>query len=504
MFVARQPIFDRASQLYAYELLFRSDAIHNQFDNTESVSATTQVIANSLLTIGLENILCGKKAFLNFDRELLEGGLHSALPRETIVLEILESVDPDEQLIATCRDLHQLGYAIALDDFVGHPRFEPLTQIAALIKVDMLSTDKPEQERLIRTYQPRGIGMVAEKVETKEEFEWALRAGYDYFQGYFFARPTVVRGHQIPAGKINCLRLLREIQAPDLDFERLRVIISEDVSLSFKLLRYVNSAIFYRQGETRSISQALARLGEEAIRHWAVLAALPIMAKDKPGELVTHSLVRARFCERLTQSAGVKEHSLGFLMGLFSLLDALIDVPLEEALRQAGVGPTICGALLGTSDKDDPLKDVYTLVCRYEAGDWNGVMSLASKLGIDSTSIRDAYSESTLWAQQALHATSRKANSRRHARHKADGNIHILWEDSTGREKVSIAQLVNVSTHGLQIQMAERVPIHATVSCNDAKRGISGRGSVRYCNQSKGAYLVGLEFSNGNGWREPA
>src|SRR5579864_489997 len=137
VFVARQPIFDRSRHLYAYELLFRSDDVHNEFDNTESGSATTQVIANSLLSIGLENVLCGKKAFVNFDRGLLAAGLHSVLPRETTVLEILESVDPDDELIATCRDLHRLGYAIALDDFVGDPRFEPLTQTATLIKVDM-------------------------------------------------------------------------------------------------------------------------------------------------------------------------------------------------------------------------------------------------------------------------------------------------------------------------------------------------------------------------------
>jgi c-di-GMP-related signal transduction protein len=504
VFVARQPIFDRTRQLYAYELLFRSDDVHNEFDNTESGSATKQVIANSLLSIGLENVACGKKVFLNFDHGLLMGGLHSVLPRETTVLEILESVEPNEELIAACRDLTEQGYTFALDDFVGDPRFEPLTEIAKLIKVDMRTTTKPEQERLLRTYQPLGVAMVAEKVETHEEFEWAKKAGYDYFQGYFFARPAVLRGHQIPAGKVNCLRLLREMQFADLNFEKLREIISADLSLSYTLLRFVNSALFARVGEIQSIAHSLAVLGEEAIRHWAALAALPILAKDKPGELVTHSLVRARFTERLAQLANVSEHGQGFLVGLFSLLDALMDVPLEEALRQAGVGPAISGALLGTEGQDSPLRNVYTLVCYYEAGDWKAVSVAASKLAIQPKCIGEAYSESTLWAQQALHATVRKANSRRHVRHGVQGAITVLWEDTAGHEKVTTAQLINVSVSGLQLQMTERLPVQTAVSCNAPKIGVSGRGVVRYCNPSKGKYLIGLEFTNGTGWREPA
>ncbi len=504
VFVARQPIFDRTRQLYAYELLFRSGDVHNEFDGTDSSSATTQVIANSLLTFGLENVACGKRIFVNFDHSLLMGGLHAILPKETTVLEILETVEPNPELIAACQDLTEQGYTFALDDFVDQPNFEPLTQIAKLIKVDMRTTAKGEQERLLRTYRPRGIAMVAEKVETHEEFEWAKSAGYDYFQGYFFARPAVLRGHQIPAGKVNCLRLLREMQFEDLNFERLHAIVSADLSLSYKLLRYVNSALFARVGEIQSINHSLAVLGEDAIRHWAALAALPVLAKDKPGELVTHSLVRARFCERLAQLANVSEHGRGFLVGLFSLLDALIDVPLEEALHQAGVGPAICGALLGTEGQLGPLRDVYTLVCHYEAGDWKAVSATAAKLAIQPASIGEAYSESTLWAQQALHATVRKANSRRKVRHGVQGTIQVLWEDSKGREQITMAQLLNVSVSGLQLQIADRIPPHTAVSCSAPKFGVSGRGVVRYCNPSKGKYLIGLEFSNGTGWREPA
>jgi c-di-GMP-related signal transduction protein len=503
VFVARQPIFDRSRELYAYELLFRSDDVDNRFDGTEAGSATTQVIANSLLTIGLENVAGGKKAFLNFDEQLLMGGLHSMLPPEAVVLEILESVGPSDELIAACYELNRQGYTFALDDFVGGQRLEPLTQIAKIIKVDMRATSKPDQERLLETYRPRGITMLAEKVETHEEFEWARNAGYDYFQGYFFARPAVLRAQQIPASKVNCLRLLREMQNSELDYERLTSIISQDVSFSYKLLRYVNSALFARYGETTSISHALARLGEEAIRHWVALAALPVLAKDKPGELVTHSLVRASFCERLSRQAGLAEPGQGFLMGLFSLLDALLDVPLEEALRQTGVEPLISGALLGTS-QNDPLGDVFQLVCRYEAADWKAVSASAAKLDTKASCVGQAYSESTLWAQQALHATTRKTNSRREVRHAVQGSINVMWEDSSGHQQATVAQLLNVSVHGVQLQLSQRLNVQNAVSCSAPKLGISGRGVVRYCNPKQGKYVIGLEFPNGSGWREPA
>ncbi len=504
VFVARQPIFDRACELYAYELLFRSDDLHNQFNATESGSATTQVIANSLLTIGLDNVTGGKKAFLNFDHGLLMGGLHSMLPQEQLVLEILESVEPSDELIAACQELKQQGYTFALDGFVGHPRFAPLTEIAKLIKVDMRTTSRPEQVRLIETYRPQGMAMVAEKVETQEEFEWARNAGYDYFQGFFFARPAMLRARQIPASKVNCLRLLSEMQHAELDYERLRVIISQDVSFSYKLLRYVNSALFARHGEIQSVGHALAILGEEAVRHWVALAALPILAKDKPGELVTHSLVRARFCEQLSQLAGLAQPSQGFLMGLFSLLDALMDVPLEEALHQTGVEPLISGALLGTGAEDDPFRQIFTLVCQYEAADWKAVSASVSKMATKASCVGEAYSESTLWAQQVLNATARKTNSRRHVRHAAQGTMTVMWEDASGREQATLAQLVNVSVRGVQMLLTQRLPIQTAVHCSAPKAGISGRGVVRYCNPKHGKYVIGLEFTNGSGWREPA
>jgi c-di-GMP-related signal transduction protein len=402
VFVARQAIFDRKRQLYAYELLYRSDAGRNQFDGTDAALATRQVISSTMLSIGLENILCGKKAFLNFDHRLLSDGMHLSLPRQSIVIEILETVDPTADLIALCQNIHDQGYVIALDDFVAQPRFEPLTQIANVIKVDFQSTPKVEQERLLRTYQAKGITMLAEKVETDDEFAWARQAGYDLFQGYFFARPVIVSGRQIPAVKTTCLRLLRETQAVDLDFERLEALVGGDVSLTFKLLRYANSALFARREKTRSIARALVVLGEEGIRRWVALATLPMLATAKPSELVTLSIVRARFCERLAQLSGATQPGDAFMMGMFSLLDALVDWPLDEALREVDLGLGVTEALLGTAPEENVLAKLYRLTRRYELGDWSEVEELSQEIGVPAGAVGAAYVESALWAERRL------------------------------------------------------------------------------------------------------
>jgi EAL and modified HD-GYP domain-containing signal transduction protein len=501
VFVARQPIFDRHRQLYAYELLYRASASQSAFDDIDRATATTQVIANTLLTIGVENLLCGKKAFINFDRGLLLGGLHAVLPPEILVIEVLETVEPDAEVLDACRRLCEQGYAFAMDDFVSDPQREPLARLAKVIKVDLLATSRPEQERLLRIYRLLGIAMLAEKVETQEEFEWALGAGYDYFQGYFFARPATVHGQHIPVARFTCLRLLAEVQQIEPDFGRLETLISSDVWLPYSLLLYVNSALFGHATEIRSIKHAMAVLGEEGIRHWAVLAALPPLAKDKPGELVTMSLVRARFCELIAGLARIGQPNVGFLMGLFSLLDALTNLSIEEALAKVHAAPAITGALTGTAPPGDLHLNVYQLICRYEAGDWERVTALAATLDIQTSKIAEAYAEATFWAQQALHATFRKINTRRHVRQSITGELRLLWEDRAGGEGFIPAKLMNVSAEGLQLLISEKLPVPSYVSCNDGKLGIRGRGRVRYCNYVKGKYLIGVEFRGGTGWR---
>lgn len=403
--IARQAIFDRERKVYGYELLYRSNTASSGFDGTAADAATMQVLSNTLMSIGAEKALSGKKAFVNFDHRLLRQEMHRMLPRESIVIEILETVRPTADLIALCQSIAQQGYALALDDFTNEPGWEPLTRIAGVIKVDMRISSRAEQERMLRTYKQRGTLMLAEKVETYAEFEWARQAGYDLFQGYFFARPVVVHSQQIPVVKTSCLRLLREVQQPNVDFERVRQFIRADVALTYKLLRYVNSAMFARRSEIQSVRRALMILGEGGLRRWASLATLPTLATDKPTELLTLSLQRARFCERLAELANAVRPNQAFLMGMFSLLDALIDQPLDEALRSVDVGPEISEALLGIAPEGSFLARLHALVHGYEHADWDAAERLSNLCGIPFGQTGDAYLDSTDWAANVFHQT---------------------------------------------------------------------------------------------------
>jgi c-di-GMP-related signal transduction protein len=403
VFVARQPIFDRNRKVWAYELLYRSCATATRFDGTDATSATRQVISNSVLSLGLDNLLCGKHACINFGRDMLFEDWYSTLPKECTVIELTEDIEPDSDVLETVSRMRQEGYRIALDDFRPGPRMEPLIDLAHVIKVEM-GTPKAQQELMLREFHARGIRMLCEKVETDTDFRWALRAGYDYFQGHFFARPVVMQGKQIPAVKLHCLRLIQEAHRPELDFTRLAALISQDVSFSYKLLRYANSARYGRENKITSIRRALVVLGEYGIRKWIAIAALPTIAGDKPGELVTQSLVRGRFCELLGQASGEGVEDQAFLVGLFSLLDALLDRPLEDTLPELGLAPALDSVLRGQAPEGSVLNNIYQLVRRYEMADWNEVERLAAHLGTPPELVGAAYREALPWADQIDHA----------------------------------------------------------------------------------------------------
>jgi c-di-GMP-related signal transduction protein len=400
VFVARQAILDRRKELYGYELLFRSDPKKNQFDGTEPAFATRQVIANTLFSAGLEGILGGKKGFVNFDRTMLLDDSWLILPKEIAVIEVLETVEPDKLLLDACRRLRARGYTIALDDFVHHARLDPLIKAAHIIKVDVRATSRVEQQRLVRKYGPQGIKMVAEKVETHEEFAWALDIGFDYFQGYFFTKPVVLRGRQTPSWKLSCLRLLQETQREEIDFDKLGGLIKNDVSFSYKLLRFTNSTLFAHSTEIRTIDRALMALGENGTRRWVALAALGGLAKDKPNELIVQSMLRAQFAERLARLAGFSNVQDWFLMGLFSLLDALLDQTIETALREIKLVRRVEEVLLHTALPDDRMAKAYSLICGYETGDWDGLMKLAECIGVKASDVRNEYVESARWVAE--------------------------------------------------------------------------------------------------------
>jgi c-di-GMP-related signal transduction protein len=403
VFVARQPIFDRNRKVWAYELLFRSDANATRCEGIEASSATRQVISNGMLSIGWDKLLRGKHACINFGRDMLMQDIYSSLPSKQTVIELTEDIEPDAEVVEAVRAIRARGYRIALDDFQPSPRMAPFIELANMIKVEMC-TPKPQQEVMLREFHSRGIHMLSEKVETDADYRWALRAGYDYFQGHFFARPAVMQGTQIPAVKIHCLRLIQEAHRPELDFNRLSTLISQDVSFSYKLMRYANSARFGRQTKIHSIRRALVVLGEYGIRKWIAIAALHTIADDKPGELITQSLVRGRFCELLAVASGQSVEDQAFLVGLFSMLDALLDRPLGDVIQDLGLAPALDSVLRGKAPEDNILNRIYTMVRQYELGDWDTVERLAGHLSIPSGLVGAAYREALPWADEMLQA----------------------------------------------------------------------------------------------------
>lgn len=395
-FIARQPIFDTKGRVYAYELLFRS-GLHNYFDCDDADLAAASVIANSNLLFNLDEMTGGTKAFINCTHNVLTKDLMTTLPRQQAVVEVLEDVEPDEQIIAACQRLKSLGYTLALDDFVYHENFEPLLELADIIKVDFLLSDIDEQERLARTMIPRGIKMLAEKVETHEVYEHAKKMGYQLFQGYFFAKPVIISRKDIPTNKVQFLRILKEIHAEEVDFKKLAATIQSEVSLSYKLLKLINSAAFALRNKVTSILQALSLLGLREIRSWVSLLSIASMADDKPAELVVASLIRAKLCEQLAQPCKMGDRQSDmFLMGLFSLLDVIMSRPIDEILQEITVEDDVVAALTG---EPGILRSVLDLVIATEKGNWDEVTSLAAELQIEEQFLSEAYLDAVKWAQ---------------------------------------------------------------------------------------------------------
>jgi c-di-GMP-related signal transduction protein len=399
VFIARQPIFDSQLNVFGYELLYRLGT-DNFYDGTDGDKATSEVIANTFLLIGLEALTGGKRAFINFTENLLKNELATSLPKEIIVVEVLENIDLNEGTITACAKLKKMGYMLVLDDFVCDPRFKPLLEIVDMIKVDFLQVDPKTRVEIVRKFKGRNIKYLAEKVETREDFEQGLEAGYQYFQGYFFSKPVILSTRDVPANKINYLHVLQETNKPDFDFSKLDNIVKRDVALSYKLLKFINSASFGFKTKITSIKHALVMLGMVEVKKWVSLIALRNIADDKPAEIMTSSIVRARLGELLAPKIGMADKSSElFLMGLFSMIDALIGRPMSAVLADLPITEEIKDALIGRPCR---YRDVYELIVSYEKGDWDLFCKCADRLKITRTDIPVLYLQSLEWAGNFL------------------------------------------------------------------------------------------------------
>ncbi len=391
-FVARQPVFDRSRRVFGYELLFRN-GLENCFNGDPDLASRSTL--DSSLLLGLNTLCDGRLGFVNCTREVLVRDLVTLLPSNQTVVEILENVEPEDRVIAACKRIKEAGYLIALDDFVADDPRGPLCDFADIIKVDVRATTVGERAGLLRRFGSAKRHLLAEKVETPLEFQQTRDMGFTYFQGYFFCHPEVITAREIPANRLHYLRLLEMVCRPELDLRELERMIKQETSICYRLLRYLNSPLFGFSLEIKSVRHAMAVLGERELRRWIRLVVTVGAAERACSELVLMGLTRANFCELL--SSRVQADGDLFLMGLLSVMDAILEVSMEKILEQVPVERETKAVLLG---QDSRLRPLYQLMLAQESGEWAQSSQLAAQLRLSDEEVSTFWWQALEWAQQ--------------------------------------------------------------------------------------------------------
>lgn len=400
--MARQPIFDRDRMVFGYELLFR-DGIQACFPQVDGSVATSSVLAQSFMSLDLDKMFQKKKLFINFPEYLLLNRTPLLFPADRLIVEILESITITDEMIVALEELALQGYVLALDDFVYDTGYDRLLPFVKIIKIDIRVVPFQEVTDLKNKVASYPICFLAEKVETIDEFHRSIDVGFDYFQGYFFCKPETIKSRNVSAFRLPLIQLMTEIAREEVQLDRVENIISHDVAISYKLLRYINSAFFFRGREISSIRQALLRLGDAGIRRFIPIIALSHMAAGKPNELLRTGVIRAKFSEILARVLAVEDAALKqeipewFLMGLFSVIDGIMDEPMKQVLARIDLSCRVKDALL---QKKGHMANGLLLVRAYEAGSWKELFDLAELLGIHTDAIPRMYWEAVSWADE--------------------------------------------------------------------------------------------------------
>jgi EAL and modified HD-GYP domain-containing signal transduction protein len=344
VYVGRQPVFDVSLKTFAYELLFRANREDNHAVIIGGDSASAQVMVHAFGDIGIKDIAGEHKVFINFTEGLLLREYQPFFPKSKVIIEILEDVKVTPGLLNAVKKLRDSGYVIALDDYVFNPELEALECLADIIKVDILRVGPRQLIEHVKRLKEKGVKLLAEKVETREHFEFCRKIGFDYFQGYFFAKPVIIKGQRLPTNKLSVLSLLASVYDSEVDMQKLSDIISRDVSLSQKLLKFLAQNLEGNHKVT-SIHDAVVRFGLTRLKSWASMLVLSGI-DDKPNELYQTSLIRAKFCELVAEKQNLRPKELYFTVGLFSTFDALMDQLLNELLDKLNLDEQIVTALL--------------------------------------------------------------------------------------------------------------------------------------------------------------
>jgi EAL and modified HD-GYP domain-containing signal transduction protein len=395
-FVARQPILDLHCEVHGYELLFRA-GLEAAFSG-DGDFATRTMLDNTVI-FGLEKLTAGLPAFVNCTLDSLTERLVDVLPPSLTVLEILETLEPTPELIEVCRKLKAAGYRIALDDFIWKPKLAPLVQLADYIKVDFVQTDAAGRQELFRRLRGTPAVLVAEKVETQEEYKEACAEGFTLFQGYYFCRPLLSKYRKIPANRSPHIQILKLLQHNSLEMDQLSELVKQDASLTHRFLRLVNSPVCSIRKRVRSIHSALILIGDDAIRRVATLAIASEFNANQPPEILRMAFVRGRFCELAVRLCAL-DHAEQYLLGIFSLLPAMLRIPMADLIPALPLREKIREALQGALSRESSL---LRWVEFHERGDWVNCDAIIRTYGLNREEMIACYAEALIWADAALH-----------------------------------------------------------------------------------------------------
>lgn len=395
IYFARQPIYNRDLKIEGYELFYR----HAETDTTaqflDAEIATSQIVLNTVTEVGLDRVVGQHKAFINVARDFVLDGHLAGFGLPQLVFEIAADIVVDEPLLQALRELRQQGYHFVLDDYVDNEAYQALLDIADYVKIDLLTTTEKELRRMTPPLRQRKVALMAERIETKAILELCQTLRFDYFQGYHFSQPKMLKFQSVPTNQLAVLQLIGKLHNPNIEIKTVESLISQDVSLTYKLLRYINSAYFNLPKRIESIQRAVVLLGLKNIRSWVTLISLANIESHR-SDLITVALERAKMCELLADALKIKHKETGFTVGLLSVLDVMTQAPMELVLAALPLDEEINKALLY---HEGPLGRILACTLAYERCDWDSL----DTLGLDLAQINDAYMTALADAYQATY-----------------------------------------------------------------------------------------------------
>lgn len=395
IYFARQPIYNRDLKIEGYELFYRQAETDTTAQFLDAGIATSQIVLNTVTEVGLERVVGEHKAFINVTRDFVLDGYLAGFGLPQLVFEVAADIVVDEPLLQALRELRQQGYHFVLDDYEDNEAYQALLEVADYVKIDLLTTPEAEVRRIVPPLRRRKVALMAERIETQAILDLCQTLHFDYFQGYHFSQPKLLKFQSVPTNQLAVLQLISKLHNPNIEIKTVESLISQDVSLTYKLLRYINSAYFNLPKRIDSIQRAVVLLGLKNIRSWVTLISLANIESHRT-DLITVALERAKMCELLADALKIKQKDAGFTVGLLSVLDVMTQAPMELILAALPLDEDINKALL---HHEGPLGQILACTLAYERCDWDSL----DTLGLDPAQINDAYMTALADAYQATY-----------------------------------------------------------------------------------------------------